>query len=667
MNPLQHNQNRQTAKRKENRLIPFAVLVVLICYGAFTSAQEIHYTTNRSAYTSQNPPPRSRTTKKILLQHADLLTYDAYEMPGVQRLSGSVVLEHEGWTMSCDSAHLNEQSNSFNAFGRIHITEGDSITLDGSYLEYDGNSRMAFIEHNVLLTNRTTTLNTEQLFYDRNIGLAYYLDGGVITDERNVLSSMYGEYEPSTGNSVFEQDVELTNEDFVLTTEQLLYNTESKVCNIVTDTYIVSDSTTIETNRGTYNTDQDVGILLDRSVITDPDGILIGDSIYYDNLKSIGHAYGDVYMDNQKDQILFRSDYGYIDRENQYTFASWRAYATDYSKKDSLYIAADTLEGITYTPEQSDKEIKYIRAYKNARLFRQDLQGAGDSINYFSLDSMISLHGNALLWRDSVQIQANDIYTYIAGDTLQYSQGIGQAGSMKMLYQPNRFDMVRSDTLTAFFADSTVHRIFYVGNAESVYHLEQESIKRYYAVCRITSPSMDVYLQADTLHKIHWIGPAKGKLYPIEQVTPEQSSLSGIVWKEEVRPHSPLELFPNVSAHTDSMSFPARLTPEEQQKYNGLLAWHLFEPQFKSLLHKDDSSPTPRPNSQHAAPVLSPYIARPKEGVDLESDESQPQDSGIDSFIYFTPWHYFLDQEVPENINTNLSIGIPKKKLLISE
>lgn len=628
------------------------------------------------------PPPSQRSDKgkTILLHNADVLTYDNALMPNVQRLIGNVELQHDSWYMKCDSAYLNDLTNSFEAFGMINITEGDSIVISARYLKYDGQTRLAILQENVRLSNKNTTVNTELLFYDRNIGLAYYENGGVIEDSINFLSSEYAEHEVSTGNTYFEHNVELTNPDFVLTTERLQYNTKNKICNIITATTITSDSTIIETNRGTYDTDKELGILLDRSVIYDPNGLFTGDSICYDKQAQIGQVFGDMFLDNQKEKIIFRGDYGYLDRNENYTFATQRAYATDYSKSDSLYIAADTLEGINHSLPRATKQetVKLLRAYHNVRLFRKDLQAVSDSINYFSLDSMMSLYGNPILWKDSTQLKADTMFVFFSGDTLQHCYGWNNASSIRQIDE-KFLDQVKSDSISTFFADSTIRRVLYSGNTESIYHLKQEGRNRYYAISRIKSPSMDVYLDADTIEHILWNGKVEGNIYPIETVSSKQQSLPGTVWSPELRPNSPKDIFVSTTDSTGIKGYPEKMSLTQLSQFNGLLAWHIFGKEFTRLMTQDSIQRNISPSTNISSPTkergyiktlsfpfstLSPYIQRPTDSLSEAQSESESLiPLYIQQLIYIKfVWHSFTDQDFQRDLIPSPFTGILKRR-----
>src|SRR6187402_3654087 len=78
--------------------------------------------------------------KKVKLQKADQLK-GGKDPSGnrFERLIGNVVFTQNKTTIYCDSAYFYKSKNSVEAFGKVRITEGDSVTITASKLEYDGN------------------------------------------------------------------------------------------------------------------------------------------------------------------------------------------------------------------------------------------------------------------------------------------------------------------------------------------------------------------------------------------------------------------------------------------------------------------------------------------------------------------------------------------------
>src|SRR6187551_1918975 len=61
----------------------------------------------------------------------------------IERVIDNVVFVQNTTTIYCDSAWFYRSKNMVEAFGRVRIVEGDSITITAGHLEYDGNTKRA--------------------------------------------------------------------------------------------------------------------------------------------------------------------------------------------------------------------------------------------------------------------------------------------------------------------------------------------------------------------------------------------------------------------------------------------------------------------------------------------------------------------------------------------
>ena len=93
----------------------------------------------------------AQTTKKIEILNADNTIADANKHPDYWRLIGNVSFKHNNAIMHCDSAYHFSNKDRMNAFGKIKITQGDSITITGENLTYFGLKNQAEIKGNVVL------------------------------------------------------------------------------------------------------------------------------------------------------------------------------------------------------------------------------------------------------------------------------------------------------------------------------------------------------------------------------------------------------------------------------------------------------------------------------------------------------------------------------------
>ena len=92
--------------------------------------------------------------------------------------AGQVYIVHEGIEMWCDQAFVYLKNNFVKAYGKVRITQSDTISMDSNYAEYNGDTQFAFATGNVVLTEPRTTLHTDNLYFNRNNQLAYYRSGG---------------------------------------------------------------------------------------------------------------------------------------------------------------------------------------------------------------------------------------------------------------------------------------------------------------------------------------------------------------------------------------------------------------------------------------------------------------------------------------------------------
>ena len=69
---------------------------------------------------------------KVFFDHADYFRFDENINKDVQRLIGNVIIRQDSALFYCDSAYLNDQTNSFEAFSSVHIKVNDTVDVYSS-------------------------------------------------------------------------------------------------------------------------------------------------------------------------------------------------------------------------------------------------------------------------------------------------------------------------------------------------------------------------------------------------------------------------------------------------------------------------------------------------------------------------------------------------------
>ena len=228
----------------------------------------------------------SQEKTKVELINANSLEGDDQLGKNVFRLIGNVQFKHDNVLMNCDSAYRYSDENRFDAFGNVHINQGDTVNVYGDLLKYDGNSSMAHIFNNVRMTDKKMTLTTEQLNFNTETNVADYTTGGKIVDSANVLTSKKGTYYSKDKMLFFKDSVVLNNPKYILESDTLKYNTVSKTSFFLGPTTINSkgnDSTFIFCEYGWYNTATEKSYFSRKAFIQSKSQRLRGDSLLYNN------------------------------------------------------------------------------------------------------------------------------------------------------------------------------------------------------------------------------------------------------------------------------------------------------------------------------------------------------------------------------------------------
>lgn len=514
------------------RSLLYFFLLTVLC-SAF-AMPEIHKLPQPAQHAKPEPEER------IILKHADNLRFNENEMQSAQRLSGNVVLMHKGMTMFCDSAMLYEQSQTFDAFGHVKIVQGDTLTLTGDRLHYDGETLIAEMRFNVIMTHRNQKLYTDSLYYDRLYNMGYYEEGGKLIDGKNQLTSDWGEYYTDTRQATFNYNVELINDRFKLITDTLHYDTQTKWAEVVGASNIYSNADTLYTEHGFYNSDNEQVKLYKRSKAYGRNRIMEGDTVYYDKKTGVMEAFQNVSCLDEKNKNLLTGDYAWYNELTGEAIATKNALARDFSQgKDTLYFHADTLHMYSYNLE-TDSAYRVLHAYFHARAYREDVQAVADSMVFHSAQKKITLFRDPIAWSDQRQIVGEEINVYLNDSTIDSVYVDRQALMIEKL-DSTHFNQVGAQQMRTYFVKGEVSENRAVGNVMVVnYPLEKDSTIIYQNYVETAEARM--FMKDRKLKKI-WAPASHGFFYPIGMAPAERTRLEGFAWFDYIRPISPDDVF----------------------------------------------------------------------------------------------------------------------------
>ena len=484
---------------------------------------------------------------KVLLLHADKLYYDERRHATAQFLVGEVAFRHGDVLMYCDSALFYEASNSFDAFGNVRMLQGDTLSLTGDVLYYNGLDQLARVRHNVVLTHRESVLYTDSLDYDRLYELGYFFEGGRLVDQDNELTSDWGEYSPSTREAVFNYNVRLVNPappaepKTTLLSDTLHYNTRTAIAHIVGPSNIEHGESHVYSELGYYMTNEKIAYLLDRSILTENGKRLVGDSLVWLADEKIGKAFGNAIYTDAVNKNMFRGHYGYYDNRIGYAEASDSAVLTDYSQRDTLYAHADTFKLFTYNLD-TDSVYRVLHGYHHVRAFREDVQAVCDSVVYSSLDSCMTMYYDPIVWNQNQQLLGDRIEVFLKDSVIDRAHIINNCFSIQQLRSDTAcYNQVSSKDMYAYFQEGKIHETQAVGNVLIGYYFEEGDTVPIIYNYQETS-ELRMFLKDRKLQSV-WTPKTTGTMYPLNQIPPARKFLPGFAWYDYVRPRDRYDIF----------------------------------------------------------------------------------------------------------------------------
>ncbi|NJN41509.1 MAG: Organic solvent tolerance protein OstA [Flammeovirgaceae bacterium] len=481
--------------------------------------------------------------KRVKLKSADTMRGGTENNERFDWVIGNVVFVQNQTTIYCDSAIFHRSKNQIEAFGKIRIQDGDSVSVTASKLNYDGDKKIAYLRKNVIFDKlKTATLYTDFLDFDRVKNVATYFNGGKVVDSTNTLTSKKGYYNVNTNMASFKKDVNGVNKDYELTSDTLQYNTRSKVIYFQAFTTLKDKEGGVAYyQNGYYDTTKKLSTLSQGEIETESYK-LKGDAYFIDDKVKMYKARGRVAMTSKEENLVVFGDAGDYDKEHGVTKVYGNAYLTKIADNgDSLFLSADTLVSI----ENEDPSKKRMLAYNNVLIYKSDLQGTADSLSYSPSDSTLYFYNNPVLWSEENQMSADSVW-------IQLSQG-----SIDKLFMVMNAFVIAEDTLKNFnqikgrkmvanFKDDQIHHVDVQGNGESLYFAIEEAeaetedatirILATVGMNKIICSNMKINFLDGKLNNISFYVNPDASFIPPHELNKEDQELRGFIWRGEERP-----------------------------------------------------------------------------------------------------------------------------------
>ena len=197
---------------------------------------------------------QAQERRRIEIEYAPFMTFDESN-PDATILtrdnSKQVHIKHEGIELWCDEAIYYGKQDFIEAYGKVHVKQGDTINMTSKYVEYSGITQLAFASGSVVLKEPSSVLTTDTLYFDRVKQQAFYQSyGKVVRDTSGTITSKIGRYYMNSKKYQFVNNVKLVNPEYVIESNQLDFYTLSGFAFLFGPTTITSETSVIYCERG---------------------------------------------------------------------------------------------------------------------------------------------------------------------------------------------------------------------------------------------------------------------------------------------------------------------------------------------------------------------------------------------------------------------------------
>ena len=231
------------------------------------------------------------------------------------------------------------------------------------------------------------------------------------------------------------------------------------------------------------------------------------------------------------------------------------------ASSDSLAVgAADSLstDTLAVTPPEPPKDttrMGFLKANKNVKIYKKDMQIVCDSLLYCDLDSLARLFNEPVIWQVRVrQYSADSIFVAVREGTVNKASLMSNS-FITIQEDQNLFDQIKGAEMLAYFGEnSALERFDVLGGASAVFFLEEQEVLA--TVNKSESKMISAIFKNGEIQKVYYYDEPKNDGYPVVQLSKEEQKLKGFKWTPELRP-----------VDRNAVT-PLSLRPSQRLKYN---------------------------------------------------------------------------------------------------
>ena len=524
--------------------------------------------------------------KKIIIENSDFVDMNQTEIPGAIVFTGNVRIIHNGVRMVCNKAYHFKDENYVKAFGNVQMNQGDTITMNSRYAEYNGDKEFAFATGDVVMRSPESTLTTDTVYFDKKNQEAFYNTYGTIRNKENTLRSKSGRYYVDQKKYKFTTAVTVTNPESTIKTNNLDYYENSGHAYVFGPSTIISKENVIYTENGFYDTTNDIGKLSKNSKITLDNKIIEGDDLYYDRKKNYSRGINNVKITDTINKVIATGHYAELYRnaatKKDSMILTKRALVKTLVEKDTLFMHG---KKIIVSGPPTDR---VIRAFNNVRFYKTDMSGKCDSLHSSTKNELTQLIGKPVLWNNENQMTGNVMHLIGNNETekLDSLKVLNNAFIIqKDSLSKNGFNQMKGQNLFGRFEENKLKEVDIIKNAESIYYIYNDK-NEFVGIRKSVCSRINLEMNENKIETMTGFNNTESNIYPDNEFPENARKLRGFAWRGDERILSKENIFPE-----EELAIDAKVQIDAQKK--AIESDKPMEIQ-KETLEYDEKNPKPK-------------------------------------------------------------------------
>ncbi len=445
---------------------------------------------------------------------------------------------------------------SYSSGGQMY---NDSLVLLSRRGTYYLSEDRAILRDSVVCEFDSMRLYSDSLLFDRREMKVYFIAPTRMENDSDILYCEDGHYDLNKDIGVFKKNVEFVQDKSYGTSDSIIYYGGTELINLMGNAEVVdSTDAQISADLIEYDRKAETLRLKGKGLVVTKDGKISSDALVYNLNTEKYYSEAKVFVANEDyileadrlesledDQTLVSGDVKWQDLKEGSVLYTSEAILSEESKTfvaygdrpvfvmisenedsvDSTFIMADTLRRDRIEPVEDS--ISLVKGFYDVLIWNSSFSAVCDSLAVHESDSVIFLYKQPIIWNDSSQIWGDTVSLFLKNKNINEATVKQNAKGLVLTKRAEYQNQLSGREMFIDFEENEIQDILLVGNAQSIYFVEDEE-EAYVGANEIKSGRMLILFEEKDLSKIKFFSEVDGIFHDIDGLQMSEIGLEGI-------------------------------------------------------------------------------------------------------------------------------------------